>query len=149
LDRIRRLLGVQIALGTLLAGRLLVINVLVNWFSLGPLTAFCIALAAITPVSHLLGSRLTWRGITTSPGAPSRRHHHATNWWRSAGRMGQRPVNDFRDHQATRPTQFPLAMEPSVDEQPAITSPTKDSMWSTWRPTSTTWAKLGTAPPDR
>ena len=64
LDRIRRLLGVQIALGTLLAGRLLVINVLVNWFGLGPLTAFCIALAAITPVSHLLGSRLTWRGIT-------------------------------------------------------------------------------------
>ena len=64
LDRIRRLLGVQIALGTLLAGRLLVINVLVNWFGLGPLTAFCIALAAITPVSHLLGSRLTWRRIT-------------------------------------------------------------------------------------
>ena len=65
LDRIRRLLGVQIALGTLLAGRLLVINVLVNWFSLGPLAAFCVALAAITPASHLLGSRLTWRGITT------------------------------------------------------------------------------------
>ena len=30
-------LGVQIALGTLLAGRLVVINVLVNWFGLGPL----------------------------------------------------------------------------------------------------------------
>jgi dolichol-phosphate mannosyltransferase len=63
LDRIRRLLGVQIALGTLLFGRLLAINVLVNWFHLGPLAAFCVALAAITPASHLLGSRLTWRGV--------------------------------------------------------------------------------------
>jgi dolichol-phosphate mannosyltransferase len=65
LDRIRRLIGVQIALGTLLFGRLLVINVLVNWFHLGPLAAFCVALAAITPASHLLGSRLTWRGVRT------------------------------------------------------------------------------------
>ena len=63
IDRIRRLLGVQIALGTLLFGRLLAINVLVNWFHLGPLAAFCVALAAITPASHLLGSRLTWRGV--------------------------------------------------------------------------------------
>ena len=63
LDRIRRLIGVQIALGTLLFGRLLAINVLVNWFHLGPLAAFYVALAAITPASHLLGSRLTWRGV--------------------------------------------------------------------------------------
>ena len=62
LDRVRRLLGVQLALGVLLLLRLLVINVLVNWFGLGPLAAFLVALAAVTPVSHLLGSRLTWRG---------------------------------------------------------------------------------------
>jgi dolichol-phosphate mannosyltransferase len=62
-DRIRRLLGVQLALGVLLFVRLLVINALVNWFGLGPLAAFLIALAAVTPVSHLLGSRLTWRGV--------------------------------------------------------------------------------------
>ena len=61
LDRIRRLLGVQLALGILLFGRLLLINVLVNWFGLGPLAAFLVALAAMTPVGHLLGSRLTWR----------------------------------------------------------------------------------------
>jgi len=63
LDRIRRLIGVQIALGSLLVARLLVINVLVNWLHLRPLAAFCIALAAITSTSHLLGSRLTWRGV--------------------------------------------------------------------------------------
>jgi len=62
-DRIRRLLGVQLALGVLLFVRLLVINALVNWFGLGPLAAFLMALAAVTPVSHLLGSRLTWRGV--------------------------------------------------------------------------------------
>ncbi len=61
LDRIRRLLGVQLALGVLLFGRLVVINALVNWFHLGPLAAFLVALAAMTPVGHLLGSRLTWR----------------------------------------------------------------------------------------
>jgi len=63
LDRFRRLAGVQLALGVLLFLRLLVINALVNWFGLGPLAAFLIALAAVTPVSHLLGSRLTWRGV--------------------------------------------------------------------------------------
>jgi hypothetical protein len=26
------------------------------------MAAFLVALAAVTPVSHLLGSRLTWRG---------------------------------------------------------------------------------------
>jgi dolichol-phosphate mannosyltransferase len=61
-DRVRRLLGVQLALGVLLFGRLAVINGLVNWFHLGPMAAFLIALAAVMPVSHLLGSRLTWRG---------------------------------------------------------------------------------------
>ena len=61
-DRVRRLLGVQLALGVLLFGRLAVINGLVNWFHLGPIAAFLIALAAVMPVSHLLGSRLTWRG---------------------------------------------------------------------------------------
>ena len=61
LDRIRRLLGVQLALGILLFGRLMLINALVNWFHLGPLAAFLVALAAMTPVGHLLGSRLTWR----------------------------------------------------------------------------------------
>ena len=64
-DRIRRLLGAQIALGLLLAIRLAVLNALVNWFDLGPLAAFLIAMAAITPASHLLGSRLTWRGVTS------------------------------------------------------------------------------------
>lgn len=63
LDRIRRLVGVQLALGVLLLLRLAVINALVNWLGLGPLTAFLVALAAVTPVSHLLGSRLTWRGV--------------------------------------------------------------------------------------
>ena len=62
LDRFRRLAGVQLALGVLLFLRLLVINALVNWFGLGPMAAFLVALAAVTPVSHLLGSRLTWRG---------------------------------------------------------------------------------------
>ncbi len=51
----------QLALGILLFGRLMVINALVNWFHLGPLAAFLLALAAMTPVGHLLGSRLTWR----------------------------------------------------------------------------------------
>ncbi len=50
----------QLALGVLLFVQLAVINALVNWFGLGPLAAF---LAAVTPVSHLLGSRLTWRGV--------------------------------------------------------------------------------------
>jgi dolichol-phosphate mannosyltransferase len=63
LDRFRRLAGVQLALGVLLFLRLLVINALVNWFDLGPLAAFLVALAAVTPASHLLGSRLTWRGV--------------------------------------------------------------------------------------
>lgn len=63
-DRMRRLIGVQLALGSLLLARLAIINALVNWFGLGPLAAFLIALAAITPTSHLLGSRLTWRGVT-------------------------------------------------------------------------------------
>ena len=63
LDRIRRLVGVQLALGVLLFLRLAVINALVNWFGLGPLAAFLVALAAVTPISHLLGSRLTWRGV--------------------------------------------------------------------------------------
>ena len=63
LDRFRRLAGVQLALGVLLFLRLLVINALVNWFGLGPLAAFLVALAAVTPASHLLGSRLTWRGV--------------------------------------------------------------------------------------
>ena len=63
LDRFRRLAGVQLALGVLLFLRLLLINALVNWFGLGPLAAFLVALAAVTPVSHLLGSRLTWRGV--------------------------------------------------------------------------------------
>ncbi|MBC8483452.1 MAG: glycosyltransferase [Actinobacteria bacterium] len=62
LDRFRRLAGVQLALGVLLFLRLLVINALVNWFGLSPMAAFLVALAAVTPVSHLLGSRLTWRG---------------------------------------------------------------------------------------
>ena len=61
IDRIRRLLGVQLALGILLFGRLMLINALVNWFHLGPLAAFLVALAAVSPVGHLLGSRLTWR----------------------------------------------------------------------------------------
>ena len=63
LDRLRRLVGVQLALGVLLFVRLAVINALVNWFGLGPLAAFLVALASVTPVSHLLGSRLTWRGV--------------------------------------------------------------------------------------
>ena len=63
LDRFRRLAGVQLALGVLLFLRLLVINALVNWFGLGPMAAFLVALAAVTPTSHLLGSRLTWRGV--------------------------------------------------------------------------------------
>ena len=62
-DRIRRLVGAQIALGVLLGGRLAVLNILVNWFDLDPLAAFLIALVAITPAGHLLGSRLTWRGV--------------------------------------------------------------------------------------
>jgi hypothetical protein len=52
-----------LALGVLLFLRLLVINALVNWFGLGPMAAFLVALAAVTPASHLLGSRLTWRGV--------------------------------------------------------------------------------------
>ena len=51
----------QLALGILLFGRLMVINVLVNWFHLGPLAAYLVALAAMTPVGHLPGSRLIWR----------------------------------------------------------------------------------------
>jgi hypothetical protein len=56
-----RLPSVQLALGILLFGRLMVINVLVNWFHLGPLAAYLVALAAMTPVGHLPGSRLIWR----------------------------------------------------------------------------------------
>ena len=51
----------QLALGILLFGRLVVINVLVNWFHLGPLAAYLVALAAMTPVGHLPGSRLICR----------------------------------------------------------------------------------------
>lgn len=61
LDRVRRLLGVQLALGVLLFARLLIINSLVNWFHLPPFVAFILALSAMTPVGHLLGSRLTWK----------------------------------------------------------------------------------------
>mgnify|MGYP000878733328 CR=1 FL=1 len=61
LDRIRRLIGVHIALGVLLVGRLAVTNALVNWFSVGPLTAFLVALVVVMPGGHLLGSRLSWR----------------------------------------------------------------------------------------
>jgi len=64
-DRIRRLLGAHLALGLLLGVRLAVLNALVNWFDLGPLAAFLVAMAALTPVGHLLGSRLTWRGATS------------------------------------------------------------------------------------
>ena len=60
-DRIRRLPSVQLALGILLFGRVIVFNVLVNWFHLGPLAAYLMALAAVTPVGHLPGSRLIWR----------------------------------------------------------------------------------------
>ncbi len=64
-DRIRRLLGAQVALGLLLGVRLAVLNALVNWFDLGPLAAFLVAMAALTPAGHLLGSRLTWRSATS------------------------------------------------------------------------------------
>jgi len=64
-DRFRRLVGAQLALGMLLVARLAALNALVNWFSLGPLVAFLVAMAAVTPISHLLGSRLTWRGVTS------------------------------------------------------------------------------------
>jgi putative flippase GtrA len=61
LDRIRRLIGIHIALGVLLFARLAVTNALVNWFNVGPLTAFLIALVVVMPGGHLLGSRLSWR----------------------------------------------------------------------------------------
>ena len=64
-DRFRRLVGTQLALGMLLVARLAALNALVNWFGLGPLAAFLVAMAAVTPISHLLGSRLTWRGVTS------------------------------------------------------------------------------------
>ena len=59
-DRIRRIPSVQLALGIPLFGRLMVINVLFNWLHLGPLAAFLVAFAAMTPVGHLLGSYLIW-----------------------------------------------------------------------------------------
>ncbi|MEE2767684.1 MAG: glycosyltransferase [Actinomycetota bacterium] len=61
LDRIRRLVGIHIALGVLLFGRLAVTNALVNWFSVGPIAAFLVALVVVMPGGHLLGSRLSWR----------------------------------------------------------------------------------------
>ena len=64
-DRFRRLVGTQLALGMLLVARLAALNALVNWFGLGPLAAFLVAMAAVTPISHLLGSRLTWWGVTS------------------------------------------------------------------------------------
>ncbi len=60
-DRFRRLLGVQIALGVLLVGRLILINALITWTTLEAFTVFLIVLIGTSPTGHLLGSRLTWR----------------------------------------------------------------------------------------
>ena len=62
-DRIRRLAGVQLALGVLMFLRLLAINAFVNWFSLDPLLAFLLTLTVVMPGGHLLGSRFSWRNI--------------------------------------------------------------------------------------
>ncbi len=62
-DRIRRLVGVHLALGALMFLRLLAINAFVNWFSLTPLLAFFITLTIVMPGGHLLGSRFSWRNI--------------------------------------------------------------------------------------
>lgn len=60
-DRFRRLVGVQIALGIILFGRLILINALITWSNLEAFTVFLIVLIGTSPVGHLLGSRLTWR----------------------------------------------------------------------------------------
>ena len=62
-DRIRRLVGVHIALGALMFLRLLAINAFVNWFSLDPLLDFLLTLTVVMPGGHLLGSRFSWRNI--------------------------------------------------------------------------------------
>ena len=62
-DRIRRLVGVHLALGALMFLRLLAINAFVNWFSLDPLLAFLRTLTFVMPGGHLLGSRFSWRNI--------------------------------------------------------------------------------------
>lgn len=62
-DRIRRLVGVHLALGALMFLRLLAINAFVNWFSLDPLLAFLLTLTVVMPGGHLLGSRFSWRNI--------------------------------------------------------------------------------------
>ena len=62
-DRIRRLVGVHLALGALMLLRLLAINAFVNWFSLDPLLAFLLTLTVVMPGGHLLGSRFSWRNI--------------------------------------------------------------------------------------
>ena len=61
IDRFRRLVGVQIALGVILFGRLILINALITWSNLEAFTVFLIVLIGTSPVGHLLGSRLTWR----------------------------------------------------------------------------------------
>ncbi|MDE0928476.1 MAG: glycosyltransferase [Acidimicrobiales bacterium] len=61
LDRYRRLIGVQLAHGILLIGRLALINFLITWTNLGPLTVFFSLLIGTAPLGHLLGSRLSWR----------------------------------------------------------------------------------------
>ena len=60
-DRIRRLVGVHLALGVLMFLRLLAINAFVNWFNISPIPAFLITLTVVMPGGHLLGSRFTWR----------------------------------------------------------------------------------------
>ena len=62
-DRVRRLVGVHLALGALMFLRLLAINAFVNWFSLDPLLAFLLTLTVVMPGGHLLGSRFSWRNI--------------------------------------------------------------------------------------
>jgi len=61
LDRYRRLIGVQLAHGILLIGRLVLINTLIAWANLDPLTVFFSLLIGTAPAGHLLGSRLSWR----------------------------------------------------------------------------------------
>ena len=61
IDRFRRLVGVQIALGVILFRRLILINALITWSNLEAFTVFLIVLIGTSPVGHLLGSRLTWR----------------------------------------------------------------------------------------
>jgi ABC-type molybdenum transport system ATPase subunit/photorepair protein PhrA len=38
-------------------------STLVKCVARDTMSAFLVALAAVTPASHLLGSRLTWRGV--------------------------------------------------------------------------------------